>query len=48
MYALLVLVVDTAGSSFYNSGVFVICAVLPAILFGLPAGVAVDVCQGVH
>ncbi len=41
MYALLVLVVDTAGSSFYNS-VFVICAVLPAILFGLPAGVAVD------
>ncbi len=41
MYALLVLVVDTAGSSFYNS-IFVICAVLPAILFGLPAGVAVD------
>ncbi|MCC6943345.1 MAG: MFS transporter [Thermomicrobiales bacterium] len=41
MYALLVLVVDTAGSSFYNS-IFVICAVLPAIFFGLPAGVAVD------
>ncbi len=41
MYALLVLVVDKAGSSFYNS-IFVICAVLPAILFGLPAGVAVD------
>ncbi|MGE3797511.1 MAG: MFS transporter [Thermomicrobiales bacterium] len=41
MYALLVLVVDTAGSSFYNS-IFVVCAVLPAIVFGLPAGVAVD------
>jgi MFS transporter len=41
MYGLLVLVVDSTNSSFYNS-VFVICAVLPSIAFGLPAGVAVD------
>jgi MFS family permease len=41
MYALLVLLVDSTNSSFYNS-IYVICAVLPAIVFGLPAGVAVD------
>jgi MFS family permease len=41
MYGLLVLVVDGSGSSFYNS-IFVVCAVLPSIIFGLPAGVAVD------
>jgi hypothetical protein len=41
MYGLLVLVVDTTDSSVYNS-IFVVCAVIPAILFGLPAGVAVD------
>jgi MFS family permease len=41
MYGLLVLVVDSTNSSFYNS-IFVICAVLPSIVFGLPAGVAVD------
>ncbi len=41
MYGLLVLVVDSANSSFYNS-IFVVCAVLPSIVFGLPAGVAVD------
>jgi MFS family permease len=41
MYGLLVLVVDGTDSSFFNS-LFVACAVIPAILFGLPAGVAVD------
>jgi MFS family permease len=41
MYGLLVLVVDTTDSSVYNS-IFVVCSVIPAILFGLPAGVAVD------
>ncbi len=41
MYGLLVLVVDSTDSSVYNS-LFVVCAVIPAILFGLPAGVAVD------
>jgi MFS family permease len=41
MYGLLVLVVDTTDSSVYNS-IFVVCAVIPAIIFGLPAGVAVD------
>ena len=41
MYGLLVLVVDSTDSSVYNS-IFVVCAVIPAILFGLPAGVAVD------
>jgi MFS family permease len=41
MYGLLVLVVDTTDSSVYNS-IFVVCSVIPAIIFGLPAGVAVD------
>ena len=41
MYGLLVLVIDTTDSSIYNS-LFVVCAVVPAIIFGLPAGVAVD------
>lgn len=41
MYGLLVLVVDSTDSSIYNS-IFVVCSVIPAILFGLPAGVAVD------
>ncbi len=41
MYGLLVLVVDTTDSSVYSS-IFVVCSVIPAILFGLPAGVAVD------
>ncbi|CAN5837027.1 MFS transporter [soil metagenome] len=41
MYGLLVLVVDSTSSSFYNS-IFVVCAILPSIIFGLPAGVAVD------
>lgn len=41
MYGLLVLIIDTTDSSLYNS-LFVVCAVVPAIIFGLPAGVAVD------
>ena len=41
MYGLLVLVVDGTDSSFMNS-LFVVCAVIPAIVFGLPAGVVVD------
>ncbi len=41
MYALLIIVVDRTDQSFYNS-VFVICAIIPTIIFGLPAGVAVD------
>ncbi len=41
MYGLLVLVIDSTDSSVYNS-LFVVCAVVPAIVFGLPAGVAVD------
>ncbi|MCA9858910.1 MAG: hypothetical protein KC438_04270 [Thermomicrobiales bacterium] len=41
MYGLLVLVVDSTDSSVYNS-IFVVCSVIPAIVFGLPAGVAVD------
>ncbi|MCC6674702.1 MAG: MFS transporter [Thermomicrobiales bacterium] len=41
MYGLLVLVIDTTDASIYNS-IFVVCSVVPAIVFGLPAGVAVD------
>jgi MFS family permease len=41
MYGLLVLVVDATDSSVFSS-IFVVCSVIPAILFGLPAGVAVD------
>lgn len=41
MYGLLVLVVDSTDSSVFSS-IFVVCSVIPAILFGLPAGVAVD------
>jgi len=41
MYGLLVLVIDTTDASIYNS-IFVVCSVVPAIIFGLPAGVAVD------
>ena len=41
MYGLLVLVVDATDSSVYSS-IFVVCSVIPAIIFGLPAGVAVD------
>lgn len=41
LYGLLVLVVDSTDSSIFNS-IFVVCSVIPAIVFGLPAGVAVD------
>jgi MFS family permease len=41
MYALLIIVVDRTDQSFYNS-IFVVCAIIPSILFGLPAGVVVD------
>ncbi len=41
LYALLILVVDISNRSFYNS-LFVVCANIPSIAFGLPAGVVVD------
>ena len=41
IYALLVLVVDRTDQSIYNS-LYVLCAIVPALAFGLPAGVAVD------
>lgn len=41
LYALLVIVVDRTDASFYNS-LFVTCAILPSLAFGLPAGVVVD------
>jgi MFS family permease len=40
-YALLIIVVDRTDASFFNS-LFVISAILPALAFGLPAGVVVD------
>lgn len=41
VYALLIIVVDRTHASFFNS-LFVICAILPALAFGLPAGIVVD------
>jgi MFS family permease len=41
VYALLIIVVDKTDASFYNS-LFVICAIIPSLAFGLPAGVVVD------
>jgi MFS family permease len=41
VYGLLIIVVDRTDSSFFNS-LFVISAILPALAFGLPAGVVVD------
>lgn len=41
VYALLILVVDETDASFYNS-LFVICAIIPSLAFGLPAGIVVD------
>ncbi|MBA2246953.1 MAG: MFS transporter [Chloroflexia bacterium] len=41
LYALLILVVDLSNRSFFNS-LFVICSIVPAIAFGLPAGIVVD------
>ena len=41
IYALLIILVDITDASFYNS-LFVICAIVPALAFGLPAGITVD------
>jgi MFS family permease len=41
VYALLILVADRTDASFFNS-LFVACAIVPALFFGLPAGVVVD------
>lgn len=41
LYALLILVVDLSDRSFYNA-LFVACSNIPAIMFGLPAGLVVD------
>jgi Major Facilitator Superfamily len=41
VYALLILVVDRTDATFYNS-LFVLCAILPSLAFGLPAGIVVD------
>ncbi|HEY8448739.1 MAG TPA: MFS transporter [Thermomicrobiales bacterium] len=41
LYALLIIVVDRTDASFYNS-LFVICAIIPSLAFGLPAGYVVD------
>ena len=41
LYALLILVTDKTDASIYTS-LFVICAIVPALIFGLPAGVSVD------
>jgi len=41
LYALLILVVDLSDRTVFNS-LFVICSIIPAIAFGLPAGVVAD------
>jgi MFS family permease len=41
LYALLILVVDLSDRSVFNS-LFVICSIIPSIVFGLPAGLAAD------
>jgi hypothetical protein len=41
LYALLILVVDLSDRSVYSS-LFVICSIIPSIIFGLPAGLAAD------
>lgn len=41
LYALLVLIVDRTDDPFYGS-LFVACSILPSLLLGLPAGLAVD------
>jgi len=42
LYAMLILVVDLSDRSIYSS-LFVLCSIVPSMLFGLPAGVVVDV-----
>lgn len=41
LYAMLILVVDLSDRTFFTS-LFVLCSIIPSILFGLPAGVVVD------
>lgn len=41
LYALLILVVDLSDRTVFNS-LFVICSIIPAIAFGLPAGLVAD------
>jgi MFS family permease len=41
LYALLILITDRTDRSIYTS-FFVICAIVPALFFGLPAGISVD------
>jgi len=41
IYGLLILIVDRTDASFYNS-LFVICAIIPSLAFGLPAGIVAD------
>ena len=41
LYALLILITDRTDQSIYTS-LFVICAIVPALIFGLPAGISVD------
>jgi MFS family permease len=41
LYALLILVVDLSDRSVFNS-LFVICSIIPSIVFGLPAGLVAD------
>ncbi|MEJ7837542.1 MAG: MFS transporter [Thermomicrobiales bacterium] len=41
LYSLLILVVDLSNRSVYNS-LFVMCASIPSLIFGLPAGIVVD------
>jgi MFS family permease len=41
MYALLIILVDRTDMSFFTS-IFVVCAIVPSLTFGLPAGIVVD------
>lgn len=41
IYGLLILIVDRTDASFYNS-LFVVCAIIPSLAFGLPAGIVAD------
>lgn len=41
IYAFLLIVADRAERATFNS-LFVVCSIIPAILFGLPAGITVD------
>lgn len=41
LYSMLILVVDLSDRSIYSS-LFVLCSIIPSMLFGLPAGVVVD------